>query len=640
MKIVVDIHPEIPDTILFKEWPYSYKDLIVSIPGTHYITKRREFVMPLTWEGCLYLDGTFDLGNTLVMGEALMAWVTSKSAEVFLLKSERIATDHPVETPEDSKLYPHQRADVRYLAHARRAILANGLGSGKTFSAVAALKYMYTQNSEDVLPVLVVSPNGVKQDWKRTFNALWPELKVEVLSGTANARKKVFQYFDGDENEPCPFHNLDDGRKRRAVVKVCTCKKDVLIINYESLRVHSRIQGYGNIALTKCEKHGGVDPKITPAKCQMHEKELNNIQFGAVVGDELHRIKSASALQTRAFKAATADADIRIGLTGTPIAGTPDDLWSLLNWLNPDAYPSKVKYIDMLMDVSYNAWGALNVVGVKENKKGLFYRLIDPILRRMPNEIILPNLPPVIYQKREYEMSPKQAKAYNQMRDQMVAQLDDGLLKTDSKLVQMTRLLEFALAYAELEFEVRIDPETGEPRQHAKTVLTDPSGVLDAFIDDLPDYAGEPVVVFSSSKKLLNLLSKRFDKLGVRYGRLTGDEGENERQDTQDKFQEGKMPFILCTPGVGSTGVNLNRARIAVYLGRPWSNIENEQSEGRVRRIGSEMFDSILYVDYVCKGTVQEAVFESLTNKNVNLQEILRDEETFRKVVENGNVSQ
>lgn len=631
MKLHANIHPDDSSRILFTNWPYSYKDLLTSIPGASYSTKTGHYSMPLTWEGCLYLDEVF--GDNLVLGDELTEWAQQMSGIIWDVKQLRMATDVPVETDTDLQLYPHQRADVRFLYKTRQALICSGLGSGKTFSGVAGLRHTAEKDGADtVLPILVACPNSVKEDWKRTFEKLWPELKVEIIKGTPANKNKVFQYFKGGE-EACPFHNLDDGRKRLARVKVCTCPKDVLIINWEAIRSYSKIAPYGTHALVRCTGHGGVDQKVTSRKCQAHTKELNEIQFNSVIGDEIHRIKSGSALQTRAFKAASDGAVNRIGLTGTPIADTPDDLWSILNWLKPEAYPSRTKYVDLLCQTTFSAFGSLEVIGVRKDREGLFYRLIDPVLRRMPNEIILPNLPPIVRQKRFYELSPKQQRVYDDMASQMVAQLDDGLLKAETPLVRMTRLLEFSLAYAELEYDDVTDPETGETYRKARTVLTEPSSILDAFMDDLPDYAGEPIVVFSMSKKLLNLLGARLDKAKIKYGRLTGDETQEMRQVTQDAFQAGKLPIVLCTPAAAGTGTNLNRSRIAIYLGRPWSSVENLQSEGRVRRIGSEQFDNITYIDYYAKGTVQEAVANALERKEEMLQVVLRDSETFKKIV-------
>lgn len=597
MSIYCEISTTDPTKIVVNG-PYRFKDLIKGLPGSKY--NKEQWTVPLSWQTCLALRGTFR--DELTLGEELTAWATKHYAERI---APALALRDATEADGYPGLYPYQRAGVHFLSTAKRALLCDGLGSGKTFTSFAAIRNLCENLQEDVFPLLIVAPNSTKIAWKRAIEVIWPGLTVTIIAGSAAQRKKQFKE---------PSH--------------------VYIINWESVKSHSRLAPYGSVALKRCPECGGKDPKVKAAACEVHLKELNHIEFRAVIVDEAHRMKSASSKQTRAIKAATGDAEYRFALTGTPIANAPDDLWSILNWLYPEAYPSKTKYIDRFLSVAYNNWGAATVVGVRPEMEEEFFKGLDPILRRMPKEIVLPFLPPVVYERRDVEMSPKQKKAYEQMRDQMIADIDGELLISLSPLTRMTRLLQFAASYAEVENVTVINKETGEEEIKQNVTLSEPSATLDAFMDDIEGFGDESVVVFSPSKQMINLLAARFDKAKIRYGRITGDEEDYERQLHMDNFQDGKIQFILCTTGAGGTGVTLTRARIAVYLGRPWSGIDSEQSEGRIHRIGSEIHDKIIYRDYVTSGTVQMAVFEALTEKTHQLQTILRDADLMRKIIE------
>lgn len=578
--------------------PSMYKDLLTSIPGAYYSSKTMGWTVPLTYVAYLALNTTFK--HELKVGERLQGWYEALIHDKI---GPSLALRDLVESQGYSDLYPHQNAGVRFLTTAERALLCDGLGSGKTRTTFSSIKRLF-ETGKNPFPVLVVAPNSTKISWKREIEEVWPGLTVTVVNGSLAQRRKQFKD---------PAH--------------------VYIMNWEAVAGHSRLAKYGNIALKKCVECGGADEKVTAAKCHVHLKELNHIDFQTVIADEAHRMKDGASQQTRALKAATGDAKYRFALTGTPVANTPDDLWSILNWMYPDAFPSKTKFIDRYLDVSLNAYGAMTVLGIKSHMEPEFFAFLDPILRRMPKEVILPFLPPVVYERRDVEMAPKQKKAYEQMRDKMVAELDNGdLLVTTSPLTKMTRLLQFSLAYAEM-VDVEITGEDGTKRIEQKAFLSEPSSTLDAFMDDIEGFGEESVIVFSASKQLINLLGKRMEKAGIRHGRITGDEDSIERQIHMDNFQEGKTQFILCTTGAGGTGITLTRASTAVYLGRPWSNIESEQSEGRNHRLGSEVHEKITYIDYVTKDTVQEAVFDALFNKTVQLQTILRDADLIRKTM-------
>lgn len=472
-----------------------------------------------------------------------------------------------------------------------------------TRQALMTLQQLYMQGTNP-FPTLIVAPNSTKIGWKREAETVWPGLEVVVVKGSAAQRRKQLE---------TPAH--------------------IYVMNWESLRGHSRLAPYGSISLARCPECGGEDPRITHVKCEVHPRELNQIKFNSVIADEIHRSKSPTAKQTRALWSATGAADIRIALTGTPIANAPDDLWTVLHWLSPEEWPSRTKFIDRFLDISYNAFGAATVTGVKASMRDEFFGAVDPRMRRMSKDAVLPFLPPKVYERRDVEMAPKQAKAYKQMVEQMIAELDDGnLLVTTSPLVRMTRLLQFASSYAELEREWNEDRQEWD--EHVK--LIDPSCKINAFIDDLTDFGDESVVVFAVSRQLIEMLSEKLTKLKIAHGLITGAQNADERQHWMDEFQAGRVKYMLCTIAAGGTGITLTRGSTAVFLQRSWSMIDNTQAEARVHRIGSEQHETIRILDYVTAGTVEEAVHVAVEQKSNRLEEILRDKELLRKVVENG----
>jgi predicted HTH domain antitoxin len=60
-------------------------------------------------------------------------------------------------------------------------------------------------------------------------------------------------------------------------------------------------------------------------------------------------------------------------------------------------------------------------------------------------------------------------------------------------------------------------------------------------------------------------------------------------------------------------------------LQRPWSLVDHKQALDRVNRIGSEIHDSIVIMDYVTEGTIEERVIQALDMKADNFEQIVRD---------------
>jgi hypothetical protein len=53
-----------------------------------------------------------------------------------------------------------------------------------------------------------------------------------------------------------------------------------------------------------------------------------------------------------------------------------------------------------------------------------------------------------------------------------------------------------------------------------------------------------------------------------------------------DLFQAGQLDVIVCSFGVGSTGLTLTKSSRLILLDRPWTPGDAKQAEDRIRRIG------------------------------------------------------
>jgi SNF2 family DNA or RNA helicase len=573
--------------IIDADW--RFKELCKSLPGSSYDSARQAWKVPASWSSCLALRSTFK--NDLELGDALKQWASDVKLNfvepAMALRNVEVLPDGEG----DQDLFPHQRAGVKFLATAKRALLADEPGLGKTAQAIRGIKAI-KDSGEDVFPALIVCPNTLKKNWEREFKRWWPEVKVQVIKGTPIQRRKQFE----EENV------------------------DVYVINWESLRTHSRLSGYGSIALARCPECKGHDERVTVNKCEVHERELNKIDFKAVVADEMHRSKDPKSKQTRALWAASGESKIRFALTGTPIANNVLDLWAILHWISPENWPSKTKWIDRMVNTMLNAFGGMMVLGLKPEMETEFHATVDPHMRRMLKANVLPWLPPVINERRDVEMSTKQKKAYEQMRDHMIAELEgSGPVVAPSVLTQTTRLHQFASSYAEMV----VDEVTGDQR----AILSDPSCKIDALMDDISngDFGDDSVAVCAVSRQLLELLSARLEKAKIPHGMITGAQDEDERQRAIDDFQSGRTKWILFTDKAGGVGVTLTAARQLVMLQRPWSLVDHKQALDRVHRIGSEIHDSILIIDYVTEGTIEERVIQVLESKAENFEQIVND---------------
>jgi SNF2 family DNA or RNA helicase len=591
---------------------YTDTDRMTQIPGATHDRRTETWKIPLSWASCCVLRGVF--GKDLEVGEKLKDWSwniwTLRIEPALKLRELVKLPEHyrdswpiaEIEKNSDLKLKPYQWADVAFMATAGTALLANEPGLGKTASMIRTLQVLAGAGDPSPLPALVVCPNSLKITvWKRELEKWSPELSVVVIDGGVGARRKQL-----------------------------TAPADVYVINWDLLRYHSRLAPYGQETLTEAQK--------TP-------KELNALEYHTIILDEAHKLLNPKSQVTRAAWSVMKDAHFRFALTGTPIGDHVGDLWGLLHGIDPAGFPGKTRYMERYAQTSWGLWGGLEVLGLRSDTAEEFRKVTEPVMRRMLKAVVLPQLPPklpVAY--RHTPMTPKQAKAYQQMSDDMTAELNELLIATDP-LVKLIRLTQFAAASAETETtscsscygkgerdgaECRKCAGSGS-RQTVK--LSAPSSKVDDLVEFLEELGEEQLVVCAVSKQLIKLAAARLEKEKISHGLVTGDQDTLERDMAISRFQSGKIRVILFTLGTGAEGITLTAASKILFMQESWRTLENTQAEDRIHRIGAEKHDSIQVIKQITPGTVEEAKISILAGKLDRIEEVLRDRELMERLL-------
>jgi len=578
--------------VIESDYPLRDRELIKSLPGSKYDLSTHRFYAPVTWASCRAMRGLF--GDNLVIGEKLQQWAWhERQTRVDPAKQLRMAWD----AEGDADLYPFQRAGVQFLAYARKGLCCDEMGTGKTVQTIRTLKRL-SDNGEQVFPAIVVCPNNMTITWRKEFDRWWPGRKVTVIKGSAKVRREQI-----------------------------AAGADVFVINYEGLRSHSRLSGYGSVRLKRCIVCDPTLPDVasnSQTRCENCKKELNHIAFKSVIVDEAHRMKDPKAKQTRATWALRTESVENVYcLTGTAIANAPHDLWPALHMLSAEEWPSRTKYIDRYCLASFNVYGGMTVIGLRDENKDEFFDIVDPRMRRMPKEAVLPHLPKKTYTERYVDMTAKQEKAYRQMEAGQIALMDEGeggVVVAINPLVQLTRLTQFASAYAEVD-------DSGEVK------LSSPSCKIDALLELLEEMDDKPLVVMAASRQLIGLAEKALTDNKISYSLIVGGQTPDEREAAKEAFQTGRVRVILCTIAAGGIGITLTRSDTLCFLQRSWSMVENSQAEDRVHRIGSEVHDKVTIVDIIANGTIEERLRVVLGQKLERLEEVMRDRETIRRLL-------
>jgi SNF2 family DNA or RNA helicase len=582
------------------------KELIKAVPGARWqpTTEPKHWSVPLSWGSCVALRGIF--GDRLAIDDSLYRWAWhERTVRIDPALKLRDATELPVGEGDD-RLYPFQRAGVKWLATAGSALLADDMGAGKGVQLPSALAELLAAGKE-ALPAVVICPNSTKRTWKRELEKWCPGSTPYILHGSVANRRKIVQAGSQDASA-------------------------VFIVNIESVRQFTRLAPFPSVSLRKCRDcdPGGGEELVTAAQCEVHLRELNHVPLRTVIFDEVHRAKDPKSKQTRAWWALAHQEGVTTNwvATGTPVAKHPGDIWSILHGIAPEDFPTKSKFVDRYALLSWNAFGGMEIVGLNPATRDEFFRILDTRFRRMPKDLILRHLPPKIRTQRYVQLTTKQRKAYDEMASQLLTRLDDGtLLVAANNLTAHGRLLQLSSSYAEI---VKIDEDDASTW---KVVLKDPSPKIDETVEILNDLGPDKqVAVCAASRQLIELTAQRLEKEKISYGIITGKVTEAERDHQLQEFQAGRKRVILFTIAAGGTGLTMTAASTIIFMQRSWSMIENKQAEDRVHRIGSEKHSSINIIDIIAEDTIEEThQLPKLLEKLERLEEIVRDRETLAK---------
>lgn len=334
--------------------------------------------------------------------------------------------------------------------------------------------------------------------------------------------------------------------------------------------------------------------------------------------DESHRIKTKSAIRSKRIAKLGKLAPYRRILTGTPAEQKPFDVYNQVEWAFPgywrqQGFASYIAFKHYLADWrrQRSPMGhEFEVQVTDKNGKPLYKnldalsRMLKPISSRLLKTDVL-DLPPKVYTRMHYEMTPAQRKLYDAMeRDyfvwlNQVAPIDPDdpttlppMVSADLALVRQLRLHQIAMGY--------VTDDEGTINS-----VVDPNPALDLLSEIVQDLA-HPAIVWCRFRKDVDLIMERHANSAVRYDGSTSAE---DRTRALAAVQAGDVPLIVATSAMAE-GVTLTAALTSIYYSQDRKLGKRKQSEDRNYRIGQQ--HSVQYIDLVCPGTISEIILDGL----------------------------
>jgi superfamily II DNA or RNA helicase len=288
--------------------------------------------------------------------------------------------------------------------------------------------------------------------------------------------------------------------------------------------------------------------------------------FDCIIIDEATHYKNPQTKRWKTLnKLVTPDTWLWL-MTGTPAAQSPVDAYGLAKLVNPHGVPKFAgAFRDRVMvKITQFKWVP------KDTATDVVFKALQPAIRFTKEECL--DLPPMVYVKRQVELTRQQKKYYKQLKDKLLVQTSGEDVTAVNAAVAMNKLLQISAG--------AVYTDTGEALEFD---ITHRYRVLREVIDE----SSKKILVFVPFKHVIDILTNKLRADGITTDVIRGDVPAKKRTEIFKQFQETDDPKVLVIqPQAAAHGVTLTAANTVVWWG-PTSSLETyAQANARVHRSG------------------------------------------------------
>lgn len=323
---------------------------------------------------------------------------------------------------------------------------------------------------------------------------------------------------------------------------------------------------------------------------------LSHFKPDLIILDEAQRIKN--------FSTKTADAVKRISrkqalvLTGTPLENKLEDVYSIIQFLDPLLLSPLWSFAADHFMLSRNKKG--RILGYRNLDK-LHEKLKSIVIRRRKKDV-LPDLPEEIVNNYYIELHEKQKKMHSGYLQALLPLLNKKFLTpVDLRKIQVLflRMRMVCNSTYLIDRKTHISPKLKE---------------LEAILEELVIQSERKIVIFSEWTTMTFLVARLLSEAGIPFVELSGKVPVHKRQALIDEFTNNPECMAFLSTDAGGTGLNLQAADCVVNCELPWNPAKMNQRIGRVNRIGQES-KCVNVINLISKDSIEEKIFAGIQLK-------------------------
>lgn len=478
------------------------------------------------------------------------------------------------------ELFAFQEPALKRMLDRKQVLLAFEMGLGKSVITIAACEELL--DSGEIGTAIIICPASLKYQWRRMIERFTEDATVVLMEGTPARRQAMYS-------------------------SILTDQPDYVILNYE--------------------------------QCVNDWAFVKHLPLECVICDEVQAIKSFRSKRSRRIK--RMKATYRFGLTGQPLENLPEEVFSILQWVDPEVL-GHFEVFERTF-IRRNSYGG---VLLYKNLPTLHRRLREVMVRkRRDDPDVVEQLPEVLEELLPVQFDPAGARLYRRIVRDLLVELATvkqqfgnfsvfrhyNPMASEEEMKAMGRVMSrltclrmlcdhpgllawSAAKYAdghgagsEYAYELAL-------AGHLKSLNLERAPKFNAtteLVNDIVD-AGHKTVLFSFFKESLHLLK---DALGRHRPVLfTGDLSARQRDQAKQKFALDDHCRVFLSSDAGGVGLDLPEASYLINYNLPWSAGKFDQRQSRIIRLSSE-WKSVTLATVTMAGSIEERMYGLLNQK-------------------------
>lgn len=355
---------------------------------------------------------------------------------------------------------------------------------------------------------------------------------------------------------------------------------------------------YGGLAARRAAYDEGTFFTVVNYEQMIRDSLEVNTRFrpDVVVLDEAQRIKNWSAKTSQAVK--RLQSRYAFVLSGTPIENRIDELYSLMDFLEPRALGPLFRF-----NRDFYSFDERGRPSGYRNLGALNERVAPYMLRRRKSDVET-ELPDRTDRQHFVKLTPKQQQVYDD-NQAVVARLA-AIAKRRPLTKQEHERLMMHLAMMRMVCDTTyiLDPKERDCPKLAE---------LEKIIEECRDNEGVKVIIFSEWERMLELVRDLCRRLKIGHAWHTGSVPQRRRRAEINAFKGDPNCRVFLSTDSGSTGLNLQNASVVVNCDLPWNPAKLEQRIARAWR--KNQTRSVTVINLVAEKTIEHGMLETLANK-------------------------